>query len=366
VAQQSSRCLPRDRSANRPVVLDLVEATDLDAFVGPWRALAARIEDASYFQTPDWVLSWWATVAERAPTRLAFWHDDGGELRAVVALSRAWERLHRRVPLSVPVYANSGSGPGDADHCGPLVLPDFWPAVNEWLSDAIGSRSLLVRNVPSGVPLTPDAQIVDATSCPRLALKPGDGELGRSSNFRRQLRRFSNRLRESGITFEWVQAGEMDCAIVDALLQLHRLRRAAGGHETSLTGRHRDLFMLLGQSARPGCGPAAVVARGPDGVVGVCYGFEWNGCFSAYQSGWDPGYAQLSLGTVLVYEALLGARSAGLHTFDFLRGSEPYKFRFGARDQVDVTYMIGRGVTGYVLGSRAWLRARSRVRTRLH
>jgi CelD/BcsL family acetyltransferase involved in cellulose biosynthesis len=364
VAQRSSRSLLRDPSANRPLVLDLVEATDLDSLVERWRVLAARVGAASYFQTPDWVLSWWATVGERAPTRLACWHDEGGDLGAVVALSRMRERLHRRVGVSVSVYANAGSGPGDADHCGPLVLPDLWPDVNAWLGEAIGSRSLLVRNVPSGVPLVPGAQIVDTTSCPRLTFTPGQGELGRSANFRRQLRRASNRLRESGVTFEWVRAGEMDPAVVDSLLQLHRLRRAAGGLRTSLTARHRDLFTRLGQSARQGCGPAAVVARGPAGVVGVCYGFEWNGCFSAYQSGWDPEYTGLSLGTVLVHEALLGARSAGLHTFDFLRGSEPYKFRFGAREQVDVSYLVGRGVTGYVLGGRAWLRARSRARRR--
>jgi CelD/BcsL family acetyltransferase involved in cellulose biosynthesis len=366
VAQPSSRYLPRSRSASRPVVFDLVDAIDRDALVGCWRALAARVEDSSYFQTPDWVLAWWETVGERAPTRVACWSDETGELGALVALSRMRVRLHRRVRLVVSVYANAGSGPGDADHVGPLVLPGLWPDVDAWLGEEIGSRSLLVRNVAAGSPRARGAQIVDTTSCPRLALDPGDGPVGRSSNFRRQLRRASNRLREAGVIFDWFPAGKMEPAVVDSLLRLHGLRRAAGGLATSLTHRHRDLFTRLGASARPGCGPAAVVARGPEGVVGVCYGFEWNGCFSAYQSGWDPAYSGLSLGSVLVYEALLGARSAGLHTFDFLRGDEPYKLRFGGRDHVDVTYLVGRGVTGYVLGGRAWLRTRSRARARRH
>jgi CelD/BcsL family acetyltransferase involved in cellulose biosynthesis len=359
MARPGSRFLPPDRSASRPELIDLVGGSELDSLVAPWRALAARVPDTSYFQTPDWVLSWWVTVGERAPTRVAYWRDERGELAAVVALSRARERLHRRIALSVPVYTNAGSGPGDADHCGPLVLPELWPDVNDWLAEAIGSHSLLVRNAPSGLPLFSDARVVEATSCPRLDLRAAERNIGRSSNFRRQLRRYSNRLRESGVTFEWVPAGEVGPPVIDSLLRLHSGRRASAGRETSLTARHRDLLLLLGETARPVGGPSAIVARDGADVVGVCYGFEWNGCFSAYQSGWDPAYADRSLGTVLVYEALLGARAAGLHTFDFLRGAEAYKFRFGAGEHLDVTYLVGNGVTGRLLGARARLRARS-------
>jgi CelD/BcsL family acetyltransferase involved in cellulose biosynthesis len=192
-----------------------------------------------------------------------------------------------------------------------------------------------------------------------LDLRRAEGNLGRSSNFRRQLRRYSNRFREAGVTFEWLAAGEVDPTVVDSLLRLHSRRRASVGRETSLTPRHRELLLLLCETARPGGGPSALVARDGGDVVGVCLGFEWNGCFSAYQSGWDPAYATQSLGTVLVHEAVLGASAAGLDTFDFLRGSESYKFRFGAREQVDMTYLVPRGVGGWLLGGRGWLRARS-------
>jgi hypothetical protein len=35
--------------------------------------------------------------------------------------------------------------------------------------------------------------------------------------------------------------------------------------------------------------------------------------------------------------------------FDFLRGQEPYKYRFGATDRVDRSYLVPRGATGALL-----------------
>ncbi len=60
---------------------------------------------------------------------------------------------------------------------------------------------------------------------------------------------------------------------------------------------------------------------------------------------------------MLIYEAILGASAAGMHTFDFLRGTEKYKYRFGACDALDLTLEIPRGLTGYALGARRQTRA---------
>jgi CelD/BcsL family acetyltransferase involved in cellulose biosynthesis len=101
------------------------------------------------------------------------------------------------------------------------------------------------------------------------------------------------------------------------------------------------------------------VARRDEAVAGVLYGFWWQDTFAAYQSGWDPRFARHSMGNVLVLHALERAADEGAHTFDFLRGNEPYKYRFGARDRCDRTWLVPRGPAG------ALLAARHRVRDRL-
>jgi Acetyltransferase (GNAT) domain len=49
--------------------------------------------------------------------------------------------------------------------------------------------------------------------------------------------------------------------------------------------------------------------------------------------GFDPDLAPLGLGTVLVGHAIAQAEREGCVSFDFLRGREPYKYRWGATDR---------------------------------
>jgi hypothetical protein len=62
-----------------------------------------------------------------------------------VALSGDRERLHLRLPVAAPVYANAGSGAGAADHCGWLVPAERADDVGAWVSEAIGGSAVLVR-----------------------------------------------------------------------------------------------------------------------------------------------------------------------------------------------------------------------------
>ena len=93
----------------------------------------------------------------------------------------------------------------------------------------------------------------------------------------------------------------------------------------------------------------------------MLYGFWWRDTFAAYQSGWDRATRATALGNLLVLHALeLAADAAAPRTFDFLRGTEPYKYRFGARDRCDRTWLVPRGPAG------ALLTTRHRVRDRVH
>jgi CelD/BcsL family acetyltransferase involved in cellulose biosynthesis len=346
----------------RPEVVDLDGSARLEGLDRDWLELADRVDGTSYFQTPDWVLGWWETIAGRPPTRIATWRAPSGGLEAVVALSRARERLHRRLPVAVPVYANAGSGAGAADHCGWLVPPARADEVGAWVSEAIGGSALLVRSADPDWPrpaLPGGARVVDAIACPRVELPLADRGAGPSPAFVRQLRRFTRRLERERVRFEWVAPGQVDERLLTTLFELHahgRARRGGSAFGPEQLAFHRRLV----ERAGPGRGPAAVVARREETIVGVLYGFWWQDTFAGYQSGWDPRFARHSMGSVLVMHALERAADEGAHTFDFLRGREPYKYRFGARDRCDRTWLVPRGPAG------ALLTTRHRARDRLH
>ena len=63
------------------------------------------------------------------------------------------------------------------------------------------------------------------------------------------------------------------------------------------------------------------------------FNFEYNGRIWVYNSGLDPdAFGSLSLGVVLTAKAIEHAIENKNKIFDFLRGNETYKYRFGAQD----------------------------------
>ncbi|MCP4425891.1 MAG: GNAT family N-acetyltransferase [Chloroflexi bacterium] len=63
------------------------------------------------------------------------------------------------------------------------------------------------------------------------------------------------------------------------------------------------------------------------------FNFDYDGRIWVYNSGLDPAaFGPLSLGVVLTAKAIEKAIEDGRTHFDFLRGNETYKYRFGAKD----------------------------------
>jgi CelD/BcsL family acetyltransferase involved in cellulose biosynthesis len=338
-----------------PEVVEFDEPSRLGNLARDWLGLATRLDDTSYFQTPDWILSWWATIAERPPTRAAAWRAASGRLEALVVLSRDRVRLHPRLALMLPVYTNAGSGAGAADHCSWLVPPAWRDEVAAWLSQTLGGAGLLLRSADPDwdrPPLPGSARVVERTVCPRMSVPPPDRDVGRTHAFDRQLRRLIRRMQREGVVFEWIASASMDEPLLRTLFELHAGVRARHGSGTSFGIEQLTLHRRLAERSGPGRGPAAVVATRSGTVVGVLYGFVWKDTFAAYQWGWDARWDRHSMGSVLAYQAIRFAASRGVRTFDFLRGTEPYKYRFGAVDRCDRTWLVPHGPLGALLAAR--------------
>lgn len=61
-----------------------------------------------------------------------------------------------------------------------------------------------------------------------------------------------------------------------------------------------------------------------------------------YNTAFDPAMGSLAPGMVIVNLLIDVAATDGARTFDFLRGDEPYKYRFGASDRVLHRVTVGR------------------------
>ncbi|HXE81572.1 MAG TPA: GNAT family N-acetyltransferase [Vicinamibacterales bacterium] len=336
------------REPTQVVWLDSVSS--LGTLRDEWLQLAEDLPAASYFQTPDWVLAWWRTIGGEPRTAVAVWRNDAGGLDAVVALSRVRQPLHRRVPFPVPVWINAGSGTGAGDHCGWLVRPHRQEAVWDWVRRQTGRETLLLQNVDRAHgPASPLLKPVWDTICPRCHV--ADVETKYSSNFRQQLRARERKIRRMGVTLRWVDPPAVDDRVLDALFSLHQNRWRQKNGRSSFAADHLALHRMLAASSAPGRGPGAVIAEHEGTCIGVLYGFWWRDSFAYYQMGWDPAWAKYSVGLVLLRDAIKMTRERGGQVFDFLRGPEPFKYRFGAEDRVDTTWLLPKGWTGPVLRS---------------
>lgn len=334
----------------RGTTIDVVAADQ--TFCDEWLELAGRLP-SSYFQTPDWILTWWRHNG-RPVTQVYSWRDRHGSLVAVVALTRTRYPLVTRFGWSVPVTSNAGAGAGDADHCGWLVDPIVAPTVRAWTEQTLRRETLLVHGVAAACgdnALPRHAGLLAETVCPRLEIPPTLDELDASGKFCKQLRRYGRRLADSDVTFRWVGPGRVEPGHLATMHHLHTLRRTmkAGTAASGFGDRELALHHALVELRRRDRGPAVVVAEREGMTIGILYGLWWQRTFAYYQLGWHPDWARHNLGTMLVGEAIRLAGARGADVFDFLRGAEPYKYRFGASDAIDRTWYTPRGRSGRLL-----------------
>lgn len=349
-AQPSYRCTigvlpgwgePLDVANEPDALIGFSDAVAVAALEDEWRSLVAEV-GGSFFLTPDWVLSWWETVAGRPEGVIAVWRSPDGPLDAVVPLVRARRQLNRRLPFAVRVWTNAGATPGAGDHSGFAVRPAALDRVREWLALRMRSGGCLASVDPSSTPAVPAAAaLVVETNCPRIALPFDDHSVSR--NFRQQLRGSRRKAATAAIAFSIVPPGEMSEELLDRLWQLHDQRQRQFNKGTNFLRAERPLHLAVLRRSGDGRGAAALIGEQDGRVVGVVYGFLWGDTFAYYQLGWDQSFQRQRLGLVLLSEAMDAMSTLGATVFDFLRGGERYKYRFGATDRVDRTYVIARG-----------------------
>jgi CelD/BcsL family acetyltransferase involved in cellulose biosynthesis len=67
-------------------------------------------------------------------------------------------------------------------------------------------------------------------------------------------------------------------------------------------------------------------------IAALCC-FPCDRTYAAYNACYHPDYRHLSAGIVLFANRIQSAIARRFAHFDFLRGNEPYKYRFGASDR---------------------------------
>lgn len=209
-----------------------------------------------------------------------------------------------------------------------------------------GALSELVADLPSGTHIQFDSLPAEASSAVIGALVAAglsptvkqhevaavlelpdsfDGYLGaigkkERHELRRKRRRFDN---ERGTTTLVRQQGMEAVAL---FADLHR--RSAGDKGTFMTAEMERFFFALHTDAG---GVVDVLVDGSGVPAAAVFSFEDGAATYLYNSAFEPDLGHLSPGNVVLSHLIEGAIGAGRTVFDFLKGSETYKFRLGAK-----------------------------------
>ena len=305
-----------------------------------WRALWSAIPRATPFQSPDWILPWWHHYGEGRLFSFALWSNDQLAGLAPLYIYDQGTDSARRIFLL---------GTGNSDYLDAIFRPEFRRSCWDGLVAEIANRRELwdecdFPRLRPDSPLLEDlgreprliANSTEETPCVTIDLSPTTP----THRMLKTANTYARKLQEKeGFSIEHATAASLD-ELLSAFEQLHQRRWHAKGFSGVLSENRDRSFHRQVASQFLKAGMLMLYAmRIQNKIVSVVYGFHHRDRTYSYLTGFDPDYRRHSVGTIMVGHAIRQSIESR-RSFDFLKGQEPYKYRWGAHDEV----VLGRTI----------------------
>ncbi|MBI4729613.1 MAG: GNAT family N-acetyltransferase [Acidobacteria bacterium] len=311
-----------------------------------WRALAVEDPAATVFHLPEYAGVWWSELAGRRFVRLVEMRERGA-LAGIAALSLDPDGILRFFgDLETADYLGPVSRLSDRDAVAEALVEtalraDGWSVWEmHGLAENSGWAEPLAR-AAKALGLEVEGRQQDV--CPRIRLE-GTYEQYLASlpgKPRHEIRRKARRLAAAGPWRVRAAVPETLDSDLERFFAMHR--SSAGPKGKFLHEGMASFFTGLAASVQNfGRLRLHFLDLGGETVAGT-FAFSWRGTWSVYNSAYDHARRDLAPGMVLVAETIRIATEEGCRVFDLLRGSEAYKYRFGACDGALVQLTACRG-----------------------
>lgn len=334
-------------------VRTLTTVGELSALEPEWRALHERAGSDLPFATPEWSSCWWQHLrARRLTARDSLCaraiRDDRGELVAVAPLMiterpavgplRARCLRFLRADPNITELSGMLCKPGLEAEATAAVLADLRASAAGW--DWMQWSGVRVGGPDDRVLAGATAHTASVIPSYLLSLAPTWDEFraGLKRNIKESLRKCYNSPRRAGLEPALhVAASRADVLeSVEEFFRLHAQRAAiADGVRHSnvfASDASRDFLRdVCGRLADRGA-VRAFVLRVSGKAAAIRLGFAFGRRLYLYYSGYDPAYAEHSVMTTCVAEAIRWAIGAGCSTVNLSTGNDLSKTRWGPRE----------------------------------
>ena len=309
-----------------------------------WRQLLGQVPFQSVFFTPEWQETWWRHFGATRQLHLLTVRSSDGTLQGLVPLMSSpgiegTARLELLGDLELCDYLDVLMAPARQHEVGHAVVEYLIGNGGEEVEVCL--QNLAQHSATSAVfqdcllhsGLTVEVEQIE--TCPTVLL-PSEWEAylallrGKDRHeLRRKLRRAAAGARlEYRVTSAAAQLDED----INTFVTLHRMSQQ-DAKQGFMTPEKEAFFRAMARQLWPqGWLELAFLYADGEPIATLCC-FAYGSTYAAYNSGYHPAYGDLSAGIVLFAERIRTAIARGFTAFDFMRGDEPYKYRFGATDR---------------------------------
>lgn len=234
-------------------------------------------------------------------------------------------------------------GSGISDYLDPLIAPEFGSEMVDRLAvelknwtdwdlcnwQDLSNVTPLKRLARSGF----DVQVLKDAVCSAIVFPEKFDQYSQTlpHGIQRNLRRYREKVEAEG-ELRFSINSDADPTLLDTLIKLHAARWREHGEAGMITVNQSGQFLrdICDGFAQSGVLRIfSLLLR--DKVAAIIVGFRWNNRLYGYLTGFDPQWAKLGVGRLLLFEALRHCCDNGCEAWDFLRGDEPYKAEWGAK-----------------------------------
>jgi CelD/BcsL family acetyltransferase involved in cellulose biosynthesis len=306
----------------------------LEGIEPEWTALIERVEDATPFSRPEWLVPWWRELGSGEMHVLAL--REGSRLAGLAPLFIHEWQGRRQVTLianGITDYLDVIAEPELATDCALATFDYLSACADQWdVCDwqDLGAHSALL----TGVVQQHACELCESLPCTRAILPP-DADAYEASlphGLRRTIRVATRRLERDGeLRFETIRE-DPEATVLQQLFRLHESRWAPkGGPESMLDSPGAQRFLTAATRRFSGAGKLRLFTMCYSGALAaIIYGILDRGRMWGYITGMDPALSRYSPGSLVLEFAMREAIREGATAWEFLRGDEPYKFLWGA------------------------------------
>jgi CelD/BcsL family acetyltransferase involved in cellulose biosynthesis len=329
-------------------VIDSIE--DIPSIRREWEHLVEVSPDATIFQTYQWQYSWFQLLGSGRPKVLVM--RQNGSVRAIApfVIRRCFGLPFRRVQFAATGpsdYLNIVADDGYRETAWQTALQHLYTCRSEWdVVDLqqIPSHLLPSQNIASVIPGL-RIEVMRQSVCPYRPL-PNSKEaflLSLTKKMRSNLK-YYERLISKNHALSIGTASESNLPnAMNELFRLHTARWRSKWLPGVLNSPKVRSFHQAVATQFQQTGWLRLFCLNLDSAtVAALYCFYFKNRGYYYIGGFDPAYSKMSIGTVLTGHALAAMAEEGCREFDFLRGAEAYKYRWGCSDRFNSRMVISK------------------------